>query len=146
MTAHSDGPYRNPTPTVDVIINVEGGVVLIQRKNPPRGWAIPGGFVDEGESVAAAAAREALEETGLQIELLEQFFCYSDPARDPRSHNISVVFIARASGAPVGADDAAMARVFSLDGLPEQLVFDHAQILNDYRRYRETGERPPATR
>ena len=140
------GPYRNPTPTVDVIIEVEGGVVLIERSNPPRGWAIPGGFVDEGESVAAAAAREALEETRLEITLLEQFFCYSDPARDPRQHNISVVFIARATGAPEGADDAATARVFALDQLPAELVFDHAQILGDYVHYRQTGERPPVTR
>ncbi len=140
------GPFRNPTPTVDVIIEVEGGVVLIERKNPPRGWAIPGGFVDEGESVAAAAVREALEETELQVTLTEQFFCYSDPARDPRQHNLSVVFLATAEGPPRGADDAAQARVFPLDTLPDDLVFDHAQILADYRRYRETGQRPPVTR
>ena len=146
MSGNEDADYRNPTPTVDVIMEVEGGVVLIERKNPPVGWAIPGGFVDEGESVAAAAVREALEETRLEVELLEQFFCYSDPARDPRQHNISVVFIGRASGTPRGADDAATARVFALDALPAQLVFDHGQILDDYIQYRRTGQRPPATR
>lgn len=138
--------YQNPTPTVDVVIEVPGGVVLIERKHTPRGWAIPGGFVDEGESLAAAARREALEETTLEVTLKEQFFCYSDPARDPRQHNISVVFIASAEGQPRGADDAATARVYALDQLPSTLVFDHAQILADYQHYKQTGRRPPADR
>ena len=138
--------YRNPTPTVDVIIEVEGGIVLVERRNPPCGWALPGGFVDENEPVAAAAIREAREETSLEIVLREQFFCYSDPSRDPRRHTISVVFIARARGTPVGADDAKTAAVFTAENLPTSLAFDHAQILDDYFRYRETGVRPPATR
>ena len=142
----TNAEFRNPTPTVDVIIEVPDGVVLIARSNEPRGWAIPGGFVDEGESVSAAAVREAKEETLLEVTLTEQFFCYSDPARDPRQHNISVVFIATAQGSPRGADDAAEARVFALDALPQDLVFDHAQVLADYARYRATGQRPPATR
>lgn len=138
--------YRNPTPTVDIIIEVEGGVVLIERRNRPVGWALPGGFVDEGESVASAAVREAREETTLEVELLEQFHCYSDPNRDPRQHTISVVFIARAQGMPRGADDARQARVFATDALPSPLVFDHEQILRDYQHYRQTGKRPPPTR
>ena len=138
--------YRNPTPTVDILIEVGGGIVLIERKNPPTGWAIPGGFVDEGEPVWRAALREAKEETRLDVELVEQFFCYSDPSRDPRRHTLSVVFIARASAEPVGADDAARARIFHRDSLPEPIAFDHAQILRDYFHYRDTGARPPATR
>jgi 8-oxo-dGTP diphosphatase len=138
--------YRNPTPTVDVIIEVEGGIVLIERKNPPHGWALPGGFVDEGESVAAAAAREALEETGLEVTLAEQFFCYSDPARDPRKHTISVVYLASAPGRPTAADDAAQAGIFPLDGLPTPLAFDHGQIIQDYVEYRSSGRRPPVSR
>jgi 8-oxo-dGTP diphosphatase len=138
--------YRNPTPTVDVIIEVEGGIVLIERRNPPLGWAFPGGFVDEGESLAAAARREALEETSLAVTLTEQFFCYSDPARDPRQHTLSVVFLGRATGQPVAADDAKHARIFAAAAPPSPLVFDHAQILSDYLHYRRTGERPPATR
>lgn len=138
--------YRNPTPTVDVIIEVDGGIVLIERKNAPHGWALPGGFVDEGESVGAAAAREALEETGLEVSLTEQFFCYSDPARDPRKHTISVVYLASAAGRPAAADDAAQAGVFPLDQLPSPLAFDHGQIIADYVEYRSNGRRPPASR
>ena len=145
MTTH-DGEYRNPTPTVDIIIEVDGGVVLIERRNPPGGWALPGGFVDEGDSVSGAAVREAREETSLDVRLLEQFHCYSDPQRDPRQHTISIVFIARAVGPPRGADDAREARVFAPESLPSALVFDHAQILDDYLHYRRTGERPHPTR
>ena len=123
--------WKNPIPTVDVIIRVAGGVVLVRRKNPPLGWALPGGFVDVGETLEAAAAREALEETGLVVRLERQFHTYSDPARDPRRHTISTVFLAVADGSPRGGDDAAEARVFPVDALPE-LVFDHAQILADY--------------
>jgi 8-oxo-dGTP diphosphatase len=138
--------YRNPVPTVDVIIEVEGGIVLIERRNPPCGWALPGGFVDEGEPVAAAAVREAREETSLDIALREQFFCYSNPQRDPRQHTMSVVFIARARGIPMAADDARAVAIFSAEDLPTPIAFDHAQILEDYFRYRDTGVRPPATR
>jgi 8-oxo-dGTP diphosphatase len=138
--------YKNPIPTVDIIIEVEGGVVLIERRNPPLGWAIPGGFVDEGESLAAAAAREALEETSLEVTLTEQFFCYSDPRRDPRKHTVSTVFLATAEGQPRADDDAAGVGVFDRQNLPQPLAFDHAQILADYFRYRQTGQRPPAER
>lgn len=141
--------YRNPTPTVDVLIELEGRpgtVVLIKRQNEPVGWAIPGGFVDEGEWLADAAVREAKEETELDVELTELFHCYSDPARDPRSHTVSTVFLGRAAGAPQGGDDAADAQVFALDALPSPIVFDHATILADYIAYRATGERPPVRR
>ena len=126
---------RNPIPTVDIIIELEsGGIVLIRRKNPPPGWAIPGGFVDYGESLEAAAVREALEETTLHVQLVELFHVYSDPKRDPRQHTMSTVFIATASGTPRGEDDAAEARIFSEQDLPAQLAFDHSQILQDYLR------------
>ncbi|MFL5273213.1 MAG: NUDIX domain-containing protein [Anaeromyxobacteraceae bacterium] len=134
--------HRNPVPTVDVVILLPGDrVVLIERKNPPPGWAIPGGFVDEGESLAAAAAREAREETGLAVALVEQFHVYSDPRRDPRKHTVSTVFIARAEGEPTGADDALRAEAFPWTALPAPLAFDHAEILGDVRRYLLTGAR-----
>jgi 8-oxo-dGTP diphosphatase len=144
-----DGPYRNPTPTVDILIELDGRpgtVVLISRQNEPKGWAIPGGFVDEGEWLADAAMREAKEETELDVELTELFHCYSDPSRDKRSHTVSTVFIARAAGTPRGSDDAAEAQVFALDALPSPIVFDHATILADYIAYRATGKRPPVRR
>ena len=134
--------YRNPIPTVDVIIEVGDKVVLISRKNPPYGWAIPGGFVDYGESLEEAAVREAREETGLEVKLLEQFYTYSDPERDPRHHTITTVYIAKAEGIPKGLDDAREAGLFSEGGLPEPLVFDHGRILRDYFEYRRTGRRP----
>lgn len=136
---------RNPFPTVDVIVECqieEGlGIVLIERRNEPRGWALPGGFVDYGERVAEAAVREVDEETGLTVELEALLGVYSDPERDPRQHNVSVVFIGRAEGRPAGSDDAARAEVFLLDQLPT-LVFDHAQIIADYQAYRARGDRP----
>ncbi len=119
--------------TVDVIIELgREDLVLIRRKNPPPGWALPGGFVDPGETVEQAAIREALEETSLSVELVRQFHVYSDPARDPRGHTVSVVFIGRAAGQPEGADDAAEARAFPRADLPTELAFDHGRILADY--------------
>jgi 8-oxo-dGTP diphosphatase len=138
--------YRNPKPTVDVIVEIDGGVVLIKRRNPPHGWALPGGFVDEGEPVERAAVREVDEETGLAVALTDLLYVYSDPARDPRQHTLSVVFVGTAAGAPAGGDDASEARIFPLDALPSPLAFDHGQILADYRRWRETGERPSPAR
>ena len=135
--------FRNPLITVDIIIEIdERGIVLIERKNPPHGWALPGGFVDYGESLEKAAVREAREETSLEVHLVEQFHTYSDPGRDPRHHTASSVFIARASGNPRGADDAKRAQLFRESDLPSPIVFDHAQILRDYFHYRKTGKRP----
>ncbi len=133
--------YRNPAPTVDVVILLPGErVVLVRRRNPPHGWALPGGFVEEGETLEAAAVREAREETGLTVDLTEQFRAYSDPRRDPRRHTISTVFLGRAGVEPLGGDDAAEARAFLWTELPE-VVFDHGEILADVRRYLLTGAR-----
>lgn len=128
--------HRNPLLTVDIIIEIDSGIVLIQRKNPPFGWALPGGFVDYGETLEAAAVREAREETSLKVQLQEQFHAYSDPRRDPRHHTVSTVFIAIASGTPVAADDALQAMIVYPDSLPTPVVFDHPDILRDYYRYK----------
>jgi ADP-ribose pyrophosphatase YjhB (NUDIX family) len=125
--------YQNPIPTVDIIIEIESkGVVLIKRKNPPHGWAIPGGFVDYGESLEEAAVREAKEETNLDIKLVKQFHTYSDPERDPRHHSISTVYIAKAEGIPRAKDDALEIGIFNESSLPDQIAFDHRSILRDY--------------
>jgi len=123
---------RNPFLTVDAIIEVEGRIILIKRKNPPLGWAIPGGFVDYGESLEDAIVREAKEETGLDIKIIRQFHTYSDPKRDPRHHTVSTIFIAKADGIPEAGDDAKKVGSFNKDNLPEDLAFDHRQILEDY--------------
>ena len=134
--------YRNPLPTVDIIIELKDrGIVLIKRKNPPKGWALPGGFVDYGESLEVAAVREAREETSLNIELTEQFHTYSDPSRDPRHHTITTVYIASATGTPKAADDARGVGVFQETDLPEPFAFDHGKILRDYFRYKRSGVR-----
>ena len=134
---------NSPLVTVDIIIEVnDRGIVLIERKNPPHGWALPGGFVDYGETLESAALREAREETSLDVKLAEQFHTYSDPGRDPRHHTVSTVFIASATGTPRGADDAKRAELFTEDNLPSPIVFDHAQILRDYFQYKKTGQKP----
>lgn len=133
--------FRNPFPTVDIIIEIDlpdarntgrHSIVLISRKNPPYGWALPGGFVDYGESLENAAVREAREETSLDVDLVRQFHSYSEPSRDPRHHTITTVFIARASGYPRAADDAREAAVFTPENLPDDMAFDHRKILMDY--------------
>lgn len=128
--------YKNPAPTVDIIIEIKSasgkGIVLISRKNPPYGWAIPGGFVDYGESLEDAAIREAKEETSLDVKLIRQFHTYSDPSRDPRGHTISTVFIAVAEGKPIGCDDAAEAQIFPVSAIPDTMAFDHKKIIIDY--------------
>ncbi len=123
---------RNPVLTVDAIIEIDGGIILIKRKNPPPGWAIPGGFVDYGETLEDAVIREAKEETGLDINLSRQFHTYSTPKRDPRHHTVSTIFIATSSGKPAAGDDAAEAKTFTRENLPEEIAFDHRQILEDY--------------
>ena len=141
--------FRNPTPTCDCLIELDGKpgtLVFIERRNEPKGYALPGGFVDEGEFVADGAIREAKEETGLDVELVELFHVYSNPARDPRKHTVSTVFVARAKGEPVGGDDAARCIVAAPDALPGALVFDHPTIVSDYVTYKRTGKRPPPRR
>jgi len=127
---------RNPSLTADIIIEMAGGpgrrIVLVRRKNPPPGWALPGGFVDYGETVEAAAIREAFEETGLKVNLVRQLHTYSEPGRDPRGHTVSVVFVATASGEPRGGDDASIAKAFDPADLPADIAFDHRQIIQDY--------------
>ncbi len=131
--------YRNPAPTVDLIIEVKTGrgkkgIVLIKRRNPPYGWALPGGFVDYGESLESAAVREAREETSLDVKLLRQLHTYSDPDRDPRKHTITTVFVARGRGTPEAGDDAGDIGVFAGRAIDYPLAFDHREILDDYFR------------
>ena len=136
-------PPPGPSPTVDVVIAVPGDrVVLVRRKYPPPGWALPGGFVEVGETLEAAAVREAREETGLEVRLEDLLYVYSDPRRDPRHHTVSAVFLGRAAGEPAGGDDAAEARAFAWTALPSPLAFDHGGILADARRFLLTGTRP----
>lgn len=128
---------------MDIIIEMapsggQQGIVLIKRKNPPYGWALPGGFVDYGETLELAAKREAKEETSLDIQIVRQMFTYSDPKRDPRFHTITTVYIAKAKGIPVAKDDAAEVGVFSRDEIDFPLAFDHAKILEDYFNSRES--------
>lgn len=146
---------KSPLPAVDIIIELKNpssppfekgagrsggfGIVLIQRKNPPFGWAIPGGFVECGETLEEAAKREALEETSLKIRLKCQLHSYSDPKRDMRFHTIATVFAAEASGIPKARDDAKGIGVFKEGNLPEPLAFDHKKILKDYFRWKREG-------
>lgn len=147
--------YRNPSLSVDIIIEMkatmveetagertDGGILLIKRKNPPYGWALPGGFVDYGESLEAAAVREAREETSLEVTLLEQFYTYSAPDRDPRQHTVTTVYIGCASGIPRARDDASALDIFRRNDLPGMIAFDHALIIQDYYAYRATGKKP----
>ena len=141
IDARGEAVHRNPVPTVDIIIEHEGGIVLVERRNPPFGWALPGGFIDTGESAEEAASREALEETGLELAELRQFHVYSDPARDSRLHTITTVFTAVGRGALAAGDDAASARVYHPAELPAEVAFDHRAIIEDYASDR--WARPP---
>jgi 8-oxo-dGTP diphosphatase len=127
---------KHPLATVDIIIEIDDKIILIERANPPYGWALPGGFVDYGESLESAAIREAKEETTLEVALEEQFHAYSDPARDPRHHTITTVFIGKGMGTPKPADDAKELGLFSKHDLPDPIVFDHHKIIRDYFRYK----------
>lgn len=118
-------------------------IVLIERANIPYGWAIPGGFVDIGETLEQAAVREAREETGLEVRLTALLGIYSNPARDTRGHTVTAVYVAEAAGMPKADDDAKNAGIFSLDALPAPLAFDHAQVLEDFRIYLECGRVTP---
>ncbi len=134
--------YKNPIPTVDIIIEIQRadgkeGIVLIKRKNPPHGWALPGGFVDYGESLEEAAVREAKEETSLDIQLGKQLHTYSDPERDPRQHTISTVFVASARGKPKAEDDAQEIGIFTQEEINFSLAFDHNRILTDYFEWKK---------
>jgi 8-oxo-dGTP diphosphatase len=137
---------KTPALTVDIIIELRDRpdvpIVLIRRKNPPHGWALPGGFVDVGEAAEHAAVREAEEETALRVTLKMLLGCYSDPTRDPRGHTASVVYVAEAEGEPRAQDDAAGVAIFSPEALPAPLVFDHARILRDYLTWRQRGVVP----
>lgn len=133
--------YRNPIPTVDIIILFKGKIILIKRKNPPYGWAIPGGFVDYGESFEEAAVREAKEETNLDVVLVEQFHTYSSPDRDPRQHTVTTVYIANGYGIPSAKDDAKELEFFDESNLPDNIVFDHKKILYDFFNYINRGIR-----
>jgi len=136
---------RTPSLTVDAVIELADhgrAIVLIERLNPPHGWALPGGFVDIGETVEDAVRREMREETGLEIELRCLLGCYSDPHRDPRGHTVSLVYVATARGTPQAQDDARNVAVVDPNALTQPLAFDHATIINDYRRYLDRGRAP----
>ncbi len=140
--------FKPTTPllTVDIIIEIPGketpSIVLIERKHPPPGWALPGGFVDVGETVESAAIREAKEETSLDVTLTELLGIYSDPARDRRGHTVSAVYIATGSGEARAQDDAANLQVCDPKKLPGKLAFDHQKIVEDYLKFKRTGVRP----
>jgi 8-oxo-dGTP diphosphatase len=139
---YTNDRIKTPLLTVDIIIRYQDGIVLVERKNPPPGWALPGGFVDLGESLEDAAIREAKEETSLDVTLMEQFHAYSKPGRDPRFHTVTMVFIADGKGSLKGRDDALSAAVFTAESLPSQIAFDHGQIIADYFEYLKTGRKP----
>ena len=138
--------YKNPSPTADIIIEVKKddgseGIILIQRKFSPPGWAIPGGFVDYGESLEEAAVREAKEETDLNVTLKHQLHTYSDPDRDPRKHTITTVFVAEGQGQPKAKDDAKDIGIFTREEIDFPLAFDHAMILSDYFNRKKHGDK-----
>lgn len=137
---------ETPLLTVDVVVEKpdddQGRIVLIERHHEPLGWALPGGFVDVGETVEQAAMREIREETGLEVRLVAMLGVYSDPRRDPRGHNVSVTFVGRAVGEPRAGDDARTVQLFD-PAAPPPLAFDHGLILHDYLRWRDKGEPAP---
>lgn len=142
----TDNNFKPITPLLaaDAIIELVNednqiSIVLIERKNPPYGWAIPGGFVDVGETVEHAAIREAKEEVCLDVKLTCLLGVYSDPARDTRGHTVTAIYVATANGIPQAADDAKSVKIFNIDALPINLAFDHDAVLKDYLNYKNTG-------
>lgn len=134
--------YKNPYPTVDIIIEIgqaggKTGIILIKRKFPPYGWALPGGFVDYGETLEEAAIREAKEETSLDISIKYQMHTYSDPKRDPRKHTITTVYVATATGIPMACDDAMELDIYDPENIDIPLAFDHRQIIDDYIKQKQ---------
>ncbi len=126
---------------VDAIIDIDGGIVIIERSNPPFGWALPGGFVDNYESLEDAVRREMKEETGLELLALKQFHAYSKPGRDPRFHTIGIVFTAKGKGTPKSGDDAARLKVMKLEEVNKyNFAFDHKQIIKDYIKYKKGSD------
>jgi 8-oxo-dGTP diphosphatase len=136
-------PYLSADIIIELLDHPGRPIVLIERKNPPYGWAIPGGFVDRGERVETGARREAREETGLEVVLTGLLGVYSNPQRDPRFHTATAVYVAQAHGTPVAADDAKDFRIVPVDDLPKNLAFDHGLVLSDYLTYRKTGQVAP---
>jgi 8-oxo-dGTP diphosphatase len=138
---------QTPLVAADIIIELidrpERPIIFVERRNPPLGWALPGGFVDIGESVEQAAVREAMEETGLNVRLKVLLGCYSRPDRDPRRHTVSLVYVAEATGEPLAQDDAMSILIRDPLAPPSPLVFDHPLILEDYCRYRVQGGLTP---
>lgn len=141
MNTGNDETPRNPLLAVDGIVRYGDGIVLIERDNPPAGWALPGGFVETGETVEQAVRRELREETNLQLSEVRQWRMFSDPERDPRQHVVSCVFVARGEGRLEAASDASSARVIDPSPPWPQLAFDHESILHEYRHYRASGGR-----
>lgn len=134
--------YRNPLPTVDIIIEIDNQIVMVRRANPPYGLALPGGFVEEGELLEQSAIREAREETGLDVDLYSLFYAYSHPHRDERKHTISVVYLARSSGFPIAGSDAKEAILVDPTSIKETIAFDHGRIIEDYVNYKLNGRFP----
>lgn len=134
MPNETTWPPVTPRLTVDAVIRTSEGIVLVKRRHPPFGWALPGGFVEVGETVEQAVVREAFEETGLKISRLWLVGVYSDPSRDSRFHTCGVVFGADSDGEPVGADDAMEAKVFNEESFPDDIAFDHRRIIDDFLR------------
>lgn len=145
--AGGEWKHKGPRLTVDAVVVREGRLLMVRRRWPPPGWALPGGFVDRGETVEQAVGRETLEETGLRVTRLRQLHAYSDPRRDPRHHTVGIVFEVECEGEPVAGDDAAECRFFAFDELPAEIAFDHRAIVADFRARRYPGgfeDAPPA--
>jgi len=134
--------HRYPASTVDIIIEFQNGIVLVERHNEPRGWALPGGFIDYGEAAEIAAIREAYEETGLSVVLRQLLGVYSEPDRDPRRHTISTVYVGQGAGELKAGDDASNVKVVGPRSITDPLCFDHGRIIEDYLEFLSSGTIP----